>query len=538
MYARKMRGISEMSLNLSKSVMGNKELKDMSQFLDEKNKIITLEIAKDILRDYKIITLDDNEQMLYYKNGIYHPKTLSLIKKESQKRVAWIKSYEKKEVIDTIKGLTYIEREEINQNKYLIHLKNGIFDLKENKLIDFDPNIISTIQLPINYEKSANCSKTKKFIKEVVGEDQYDLIQEMFGYCLLKTYPLNRSFMLHGTGKNGKTTLLNLLIAFLGEENISTASLQEICYNQFSRKNLYGKLANIHDDLPNNKLSSTGYFKMLTGEGYIYADVKHKEGFNFKNSAKMIFSTNDLPESEDTSYAFFRRWETIDFKNTFDGKDCDPNILEKLTTEEELSGIFNWAVEGLQRLFKNEEFSSSKTKEEIKEEWILRTDPLLSFVNLCVEYDSESFISKDDFVKAVNEFCQYHNAATITAQKIGQKIPSILPKVDGKFRPRVQNKQIRAWGGIKFNKNIEKYTSLSTDIHTSILYTREEKNKENILYKLPKNPGYSYLTKKDLLNILKETKGIEGERAEKTIELWLKRGIIVEQKPNQYVFTE
>ncbi len=111
--------------------------------------------------------------------------------------------------------------------------------------------------------------------------------------------------MLFGSGKNGKSTLLNLLISFLGEGNTSNVSLQELCYGKFSRIRLFGKQANIHDDLPNTKLSQTGNFKMLTGESKTEGEMKFRQDtIRFNNYAKLIFSCNELPKTEDTTYAF------------------------------------------------------------------------------------------------------------------------------------------------------------------------------------------------------------------------------------------
>ncbi len=522
---------------------------------NSKGKIIPLEIAKRITKTLKVITLNDNEQMLYYKDGIYQPNTITKIKGMSQKIASEISKHEKQEVIETIKGNSYIDRSEINKEKHLIHLQNGIYNLEKDNLQPFNSEIISTTMLPIKYNNTAECNKAIKFITEVVGADQVDLIQEMFGYCLLKEYKFNKAFMLYGTGKNGKSTLLNLLTAFLGEENISTASLQEACYNKFARIRLYGKLANIHDDLPNAKVTSTGYFKMLTGEGRVHADIKHKEGFDFKNSAKMIFSANELPKSEDTTFAFFRRWETINFNNVFDGKDCDINLLEKITTPKELSGLFNWSLNGLKRLLKNEGFSSSKTAEGIKEEWILRTDSLRAFINLCVEYAPTEYISKDEFARAVNEFCQYHNAAEITKQYIGQNLPAILPKTQA-VRPLDENgKQIRAWGGIKFNEEIKNYLTDSTVIQP---FTKCQKSEKKELYKSSNILGYLSIKSENTENTLQSFKNLLGNefkrenfinlftenpkfdenRAEKQLELWITKGIIFEYKPKLFKWVE
>ena len=73
--------------------------------------------------------------------------------------------------------------------------------------------------------------------------------------------------------------------------------------------------------------------------------IKFKNYFNYVNYAKLIFSCNKLPEAKDDTSAFFRRWILINFPYTFEGVNCDKKILEKLTTEKELSIYVNEPAE-------------------------------------------------------------------------------------------------------------------------------------------------------------------------------------------------
>src|SRR5207302_7003645 len=106
----------------------------------------------------------------------------------------------------------------------------------------------------------------------------------------------------------------------------------------------------LYADLPDNILKSAGTFKMLTGGDSIMAERKFGHPFLFKNYAKLMFSCNKVPEVQEDSDAFFRRWIIITFPNKFEGANDDRDMLSKLTTPEELSGIFNWALKGLKRL--------------------------------------------------------------------------------------------------------------------------------------------------------------------------------------------
>ena len=83
----------------------------------------------------------------------------------------------------------------------------------------------------------------------------------------------------------------------------------------------------------------------------------------------MIFSANLIPKTKDDTTAFFRRWIIINFPNQFlpDNPKTDKDLTKKLTTQEELSGFFNWTLKGLKRLLKNGKFSSGKSVEETRQ---------------------------------------------------------------------------------------------------------------------------------------------------------------------------
>jgi len=425
-------------------------------FKDGKQRAI-YETAQYLTQNHHFLTLNDTEEILYYDDGIYRYGGEIIIKKEVEE--IWgslAKKHDVNEIIAHVQRMTYCSREEFNREKYKIAVENGILDVLEGKLEEFSPEKRHLTRIPIFFNPDIDCPKIKKFVSEIVNKEDIPLIQEMFGYCLLKDYRYNIAFMLLGGGENGKSTLLRLLGEFLGKENIAAGSLQELCNDPFAKAELYQKLANIHADIPSNPLKQTGNFKMLTGEDRIRGNKKHKEPFYFDNYAKLIFSGNELPRTWDMSHAFFRRWIIINFPNVFSGDKKDPAILEKITTQEELSGLLNWALEGLRRIIKNKGFSFSKTRKEIETEWVLRTNSLKAFVDACIERDPEYAIEKDGFYQKYCEFCEEFDISPISKEGVGRRLPQILPKIRWERRVvEVEGNKIqkRLWISIKYNNN-------------------------------------------------------------------------------------
>jgi putative DNA primase/helicase len=227
---------------------------------------------------------------------------------------------------------------------------------------------------------------------------------------------------------------------------VSTEPLQSFEANRFSIGCLFGKLANIYADLSDRALVKTGNFKMLTGGDTISAEYKFRDRFNFKNYAKLIFSANKIPESKEDTTAFFRRWIIINFPNRFlpDNPKTDPQLLKKLTTEAELSGFLNWCLEGLKRLNENKKFSTSKSIEETREQYLRSSDPVKAFAMDKLEYKAGSAIPKFEVYKMFIEYCQEMKLPTVSQTTFASKLVECMPTTKSS-RKRIEGKITVCW---------------------------------------------------------------------------------------------
>ena len=194
---------------------------------------------------------------------------------------------------------------------------------------------------------------------------------------------------------------------------------------------------------------------MLTGGDLISAERKFKGFFKFVNFAKLIFSCNKIPATKDDTDAFFRRWVIIDFPNKFEGEKANPNILEEMATPEELSGFLNWALEGLRRLLKNKGFSYSFTTNEIREKYIMGSNPVLAFVEKCIEVDSESYIEKDELYRAFCNFCREIGLPIKDMSVFARELLQHVNVPAG--RVTKDDKRKNVWRGIKLREEGKKY---------------------------------------------------------------------------------
>jgi P4 family phage/plasmid primase-like protien len=360
---------------------------------------------------------------------------------------------------------------------YLICIKDGILNIDTYELIAHRPDYFFVSQLPLKYNPQARCPNIEKFISEVVSAADVPQIYELIGYCLWRNYPIAVSVCFLGDGSNGKSTLLELLTTFLGKENISTREIDVLSSNRFAVADLYGKYANIAADLPDKPLQYTGTFKMLTGGDMLTAEFKFKQGFPFRNYAKLIFSANKLPETNDDTDAFFRRWLLPVFPNTFSGKNAKSKaaLLAELTTDEELSGLLNKALEGLKRLKEKGMFSNAPTVEELRAIYTAKSSPVRAFVNDCVDILPDGFVGKQALYEHFCEYCRGKNYPIVSEQTFKEKVPQVVSVVSE--RPSVGGTRIHGWRGITLRD--KQSHSDNYELNGSVIMSTEDEENRN-----------------------------------------------------------
>jgi putative DNA primase/helicase len=266
-------------------------------------------------------------------------------------------------------------------------------------------------------------------------------MQEIFGYCLIPETKAQMSFLFYGPGSTGKSTLLNVLIHMLNKENVSSVPMQNLS-DRFRVADLFGKLANIVADLPTKGIEDTGIFKAIVSGDLIHAERKFQEAFSFRPFARLIFSCNNLPGSNDRTNGFYRRLIVIPFNNIVPEEKRDPHLENKLC--QEADGILKWAFEGLNRLIKNDyKFSENESTKNLLEEYKKNNSNVLSFVEDVCEFDSEASESKAKVYFTYRHYCQNNGFRFLGKKKFNEELKSISGVSDGRSSTE------RFWKGIK-----------------------------------------------------------------------------------------
>jgi len=134
---------------------------------------------------------------------------------------------------ERVRRFTYCRFEEtFNLDPELVPVANGLLRWRSGELLPFSPERAFTFKLPVAYDPLAKCDTWIKFVNEVTEcPEDVLILQEFFGYCLLRDYPFAKLLLLIGAGRNGKSTLLRMLTEMLGEDNCSNVPLQKLSEN-------------------------------------------------------------------------------------------------------------------------------------------------------------------------------------------------------------------------------------------------------------------------------------------------------------------
>lgn len=303
-----------------------------------------------------------------------------------------------------------------------INLANGILNIDTGELESHTPEFLSPIQLPVRFDSQADCPKITSFISEVLPKDVEALGYEVPGHLAVPDTKFQKAVLFKGSGGNGKSTLLALIEALVGPQNVSHVSLQDLGGNRFAGAELYGKLANICADLSNRSSESSSLFKQIVGGDRIRGERKYGPGFYFRPFSRLMFSANEIPASPDVSHAYQRRWIIIPFPNRFEDENEDREILEKLTQPGELSGYLNMALVAYLKVVERGGFTSGESTERGKEELREAIDPVVAFAKEALAVTAEGRADQAKTYKAYQYWAKVNGRRVVSARKFNGRL--------------------------------------------------------------------------------------------------------------------
>ena len=370
------------------------------------SKFLFDKFAQFLKSEYNIKRVDN--QLHIYEEGIYKGGYAN-IESKMIKHIPNLNKAKRSEVMAYLE-LICDHESDMSDAEY-IAFRNGVYNIVTGELLPFTPDLIILNKIDWNYNPAAYNADVDKMFDRLSCNDENirALLCEAVGYCFYRRNELRKAFILTGEKQNGKSTYLSLITSLLGRDNVTSLDLAELG-QRFKPAELFGKLANVGDDIGDDFIANPAIFKKVVSGDPVNVERKGENPFDLKNYSKLLFSANNIPRIKDKSGAVISRLVIIPFNARFtkDDPDYDPYIKYKLRTESAMEYLINLGLEGLKRVLNNYSFTESESVVNAIAEYEENNNPVLIFFK---EVDRADILNKStrDLYSRYGLFCAENN---------------------------------------------------------------------------------------------------------------------------------
>lgn len=400
---------------------------DGSKFLHDK-------FALFLISEYNIIKIAG--VLHSYVDGVYVPSNIETL---IIKHLPTLKRQQRQEVIYFLNA--YISKNTTVSDANYIAFKNGVYNVFSGVLEPFTKDKILTNKINWNYNPAAYDALTDDVLNRLAcgNASIRALINEMIGYCFYRRNELRKAFMLKGERQNGKSTFMDMLAYLLGENNISSLDLADLSH-EYKASGLFGKLANLGDDIEDEFIPSAGIFKKVVSGDRMNTNVKYSAPIEFNPYCKLIFSGNSIPRlgRGRDSAAIIDRLIIVPFNARFNRntEGFSPFIKYQLRTPAAMEYLIKIGLEGLARVLERNAFTEcEQTRTEIEE-----YEEILNPIKLFFEEMGDSLENEatKKAYRRYNEFCIENALKPVSQVEFSKQVnkqfgyETVVKRINGK----------------------------------------------------------------------------------------------------------
>ena len=342
----------------------------------------------------------------------------------------------------------------------LISLQNGIFHLEDSILLPHSLGFFTQNSLPFAYDPKATSPTWDAFLQSVWPDDQgsIDTLQEMFGYILSGDTRQQKFFNIIGPRRSGKGTINKVLVALLGQHNTVAPELGELC-DTFGLQPWLGKLLASFTDArapERNRSAVVSQLLRIVGGDTITVNRKNKESWNGYLPTRLVIYSNEVLQLTENSNALTGRMIVLKMTKSFFNKE-DTDLAHKL--EQELGGIFNWAMEGLKRrIARGGHFVQPQTGKEYLDLMAELGNPMGTFTEDALEFDPLSYTRKEDVFACWKHWALKKSMAPGTEQAFKRRFLAATQEHFVRSEVvQINGERVNVYQGIKVNEKAQKY---------------------------------------------------------------------------------
>lgn len=396
-----------------------------------------------ILQENKIVRFPNEDGDIYVYNkatGIYELDKTCRKLRSLVRDAEILKRNQVREVQEYIMDMSPVVNEE---SKNYIAVENGLLHLDSMQFKEFTPDVFVTKKIPTKYNSKAFDSFVEKTLMKVSDGHLPTIknIHEMFGAVLYPTLLVPKMFYLYGrSAHNGKSTVLYMIQkTFNSGDNISAISPQKLAENAFAGSSIYGKLANIVDDQPDEVIRDSGTLKTIITGGYVDIEFKGKSSQTVQMNTVCITASNHYPNFREHGNQINKRLHILPFDHNFMN---DPDRISEMESMKQLETVsakeyvLKLAVDAIKDMKQRtaDILTYNEKAEEAKQNFMEYNDPLADFF---FEYDKRFFeeVRGTDALKAYDEWCKDNHVQHPLGQK--QFKDSVCTKYEMEWKDKV-----------------------------------------------------------------------------------------------------
>ncbi len=351
--------------------------------------------------------------------------------------------------------LDQLDAEEwLDESDQFIPCRNGLLRLSDRKLFKHSRDHFNRYVLNCDYDRLAVSDDwEKQFIPTTFDNDieTYETAEEFGGYVISGDTTKHKLLDIYGPSRSGKGTYVQVVSSFLPESaTVGLVVDQFLKDERFGLGNLVGRsLISISDQRERlNDKRITRLINNVVGCDPVMARSPFGGYFNGPLPGRLIISDNEMTVIPDDSGSIAARTICIRTPNSYVGAE-DSKLRPRLCSPENLSGILNRFLDGLDRLNDRGDFRQPKSAERVAHEMRDQSSPVRQFLKAYCTFDANGRQRKIDVYNTYLRFCRSRNLAPLSEPRFAVALYSTTKDKVGQSRPRIKGERVQMYTGIR-----------------------------------------------------------------------------------------
>lgn len=268
-------------------------------------------------------------------------------------------------------------------------------------------------------------------LEEGERDARIEALRQFAGHCMLGSQShtnQHRALMLVGRGGDGKSTFIELVRSCMPPGSHCALQPSEMSSGagggELARAALFGKWANLVEDVSSAAISNTAALKTTIGFGEVQARRIGGNPFTFRSKATQVYSANELPKVADRTRGFLRRWLLVEFPNCLDPRFFDGAMVPKILAHEHRE-LVCWAIDAaVEQLSKGTRFVEPACHSALLTKWAAGDDSVANFIEGATEPagpNKDGWTPVADLYREYEAWCQFVYGAHRARQQTESK---------------------------------------------------------------------------------------------------------------------